>query len=250
MRYISMHKSNAASEAGVLPDPELIAGMGVLIGEMHKAGVFECGEGLRASVLGVRLHFAGGRMRRVGGPFTGVNELPAAFTIVKVRDIEEAVAWALRHAQMLGMDQGEGEIDIRPVTEACDLGMAPPPPIGAPMRYMLLIKADRHSEAGAPLTPAKLDAMRQLHADMKQAGVFVAAEGIQPSALGLRLNFSDGARRVTDGPFTESKELVAGYCIFRVRSREEVVAWCTPFAKLMGDVELDIRPLYAPADVA
>jgi len=250
MRFIGMHKTNPDNEAGKPPEMELIAAMGALVGEMAKSGVFVAGEGLCATSRGVRLNFAGGKMRRTPGPFVGGNELPMAFTIVKVRDIEEAVAWAVRHAQTFGMDQGEGEIDVRPVTEHWDLGLAPPPPAGTPTRYMILLKADPRSESGAPLGPAVVAALPKLHRDLHEAGVLVAGEGIRPSAEGVRLNFVGGQRRITDGPFAESKELIAGYCIFNVKSRQEVVAWTTPFAKLLGDVEVDIRPLYEPADLA
>ena len=248
MRFISMHRTNADNEADKPPTPELMAAMGALTGEMMQAGAFETGEGLRGSSHGVRLNYLGGKRRETPGPFTPGNELPASFTIVSVPDIEAAKRWADRHAQVFG----DIEIDVRPICEFWDLGLCPPPPAGTPLRYMLQIKADARSESGVPPGAAQLAALEQLHAEMRQAGVFLAAEGIKPSSQGRRIHYSGhGAeRRVIDGPFAESKELIAGYCIMQVGNMEEAIHWADRFAACFPQVELDVRPLYEPADAA
>lgn len=230
MRYISMHKATPSMEAGEPPSQELIAGMGPLMEEMMKAGVFLAGEGLRPSSLGVRVRFSGGKRTVTPGPFTGSNELIDRYLIVRVRSIEEAIEWASRFA-----GAGDAEIDVRPVTEAWDLGFMPKPPEETTTRFMILHKADAASESAARPTA---------FTDHTGPGALLAAEVLQPSAKGVRLRFSGGKRVILDGPFTESKELIAGFSIMELASKEEAIEWATRFAHLIGDVEIDIRPLY------
>lgn len=115
------------------------------------------------------------------------------------------------------------------------------------MRLIMMHKADKACEAGLPPRPEMMAGMGLLIQEMVNAGVFLSAEGLQPSSKGVRLKFSGGKHTVIDGPFTESKELIAGYCIVQVKSTEEAIEWAPRFAKLVGDVEIDIRPLYERA---
>src|SRR5580765_934549 len=96
MRFIIMHKTNAHWESGAIPSPELVARVGALIGELAHAGVFLGGEGLSASSEGVRLKFAAGTRTVIAGPFEGINELPAGFSILRTRSLEDAIEWATR----------------------------------------------------------------------------------------------------------------------------------------------------------
>jgi hypothetical protein len=239
MRVLCMHKADKSSEAGLPPDEKLMAGMGPLMEDMSKAGVMISGEGLRPSVHGVRLNFSGGRRTITKGPLTGGNELLAGFCMVAVRTIDEAIEWSSRYAAIVG----DVELDVRPVCEAWDLGFCPKPEGLETTRFMLLQKADRSTEANAPPTPAQGAAMLALIDEMRRAGVFLAAEGLLPSRHGLRLKYAGGRRTQTDGPFTESKELIAGYVLLEVASLDEAVHWSTRFAALVGDIEIDIRPL-------
>ena len=241
MRFISMHTSNASMEAGDPPSPEVMAGMGPLMGEMIEAGVFVSGEGLRPTSHGVRLSFSNGKRTITKGPFAGSNELIDRYLIVRVHSIEEAVEWATRFASGVG----DSEIDVRPVTEVWDLGLMPKPAGETTTRYMILHKSDARSEAGRP-APASLSA---LDANVLLSDVLLSTEALQPSAKGVRLKFSGGQRTVIDGPFTESKELIAGFSIMNVNSIDEVVEWASRFAALIGDVQIDIRPLYEPSDL-
>jgi hypothetical protein len=224
----------------------VIAKVGALTGEMVKAGVFLAGEGLQASSKGVRLNFSGGRRTLTKGPFTGSNELISGFCIVRVGSIDEAVEWATRFAEVVG----DVEVDIRPVMEPWDLGFCPKPEGDSTVRFMMAHKADKNSEAGAHPAPEVMARMGRLIDDMVKAGVFVTAEGLRPSSEGVRVKFSKGQRTVTDGPFAESKELIAGYCILKADSKEEAFKWAPPFAEAVGDVEIDIRPLYKGPDCA
>src|SRR5688572_2468097 len=132
MRFIFMHKTSAHWEAGEAPGPELIARVGTLMGELARSKMLLSGEGLRSSAQGVRLTFSGGRRTVSKGPFKGGNELPAGFSILRVGSLDEAVEWASRQAAVLG----DVEIDIRPVTEAWDIGLVPKPDDVVTQRYM------------------------------------------------------------------------------------------------------------------
>ena len=240
MRFISMHKATADMEAGAPPSPEVMAAMGPLMGEMTSKGILVAGEGLRPSSLGVRLHFSDGRRTSMTrGPLRGTNELTSAFSIVRAKSIDEAVEWASRFASA----SGEADIDVRPVTEHWHLGFAPEPPAGTPIRFMIIQKADKQTESGKrPATDAVLS-------ELNRAGVLITAERLRPSSEGVRVRFRGGKRSIVDGPFTESKELIAGYAIMEVPTRDEALVWASRFAALLGDIEMDIRPLYEPASI-
>lgn len=242
MRYMLMHKTNASNEAGIRPSAELIAGVGAAIGEMTRAGVFRDGAGLRASSLGVRLERKGGEARVTPGPFVGRNELPAALCVVRVRAREEAVEWASRLAAILA----DAELDIRPVTEVWDLGLGEKPADDPTVRYMLVLKADARTEAGAKPSSDVRGAVARLIEDMKRAGVLMMAEGLRPGAESKRIRTTGGRQVVMDGPFTESKELIAGYVTLEVPSMEEALAWAKRYAVVLEGAELDVRPLSEP----
>ena len=188
----------------------------------------------------MRANYQGGKRSLSVGPFTGGNELPAVIVVVKIANRDAALPWADRYAQIYG----DIEIDIRPMHEAWHMGMMPAPPAGTPERWMLQIKANAASEAGQALSAAQRTQLQALHEEMKQAGVFLSAEFIRPSAEGVRAQYRKGEEpRVTDGPFAESKELIAGYCIFKVKDLAEAQAWCKRFGDCFPQVEVDIRPL-------
>jgi hypothetical protein len=94
MRFVIMHKTNPDWEAGAIPSPELISRVGALVGELAQSNVLLGAEGLRASSHGVRLKFSGGTRTITPGPFEGGNELPAGFSILRVRSLDEAIEWA------------------------------------------------------------------------------------------------------------------------------------------------------------
>lgn len=117
------------------------------------------------------------------------------------------------------------------------------------MRFMVMVPASQESEAGV-LPDEKLFAeMNKFNEEMVKAGVMLAAEGLQDSSKGVRLKFSGGKTTVIDGPFTESKELIAGFWLIQVKSKEEAIAWMkrAPF----GDgVVLEIRQLFETEDLS
>lgn len=114
------------------------------------------------------------------------------------------------------------------------------------MKVMVLVKATPESEAGGMPTKEILTAMGQYNEELVKAGVMQAGEGLHPSSKGVRVQFSGSDRTVVDGPFTETKELVAGFWIWQVKSMEEAIAWIkrSPFQ----DGEVEIRPIFTDED--
>ena len=119
------------------------------------------------------------------------------------------------------------------------------------MRFIVLVKATPSSEAGALPSEKLIREMGQFNEELVKAGVLLAGEGLHPSSKGTRLSFStDGKRRVVDGPFTETKELVAGFWLLQAKSKEEVVEWMKRCPNPGGDEpgEIEIRPLMDAED--
>jgi hypothetical protein len=121
------------------------------------------------------------------------------------------------------------------------------------MRFMILVPASKESESGALPTPETLTEMQKFNEELVKAGVMLAGDGLHPTSKGARVVFQGGKKTVLDGPFTEAKELVAGFWIWQVRSKEEAVEWLkrAPFGKF-GDerVVVEIRQIFDPADFA
>ena len=239
MRYIIIHKTNPHWESGAVPSKELIARVGALIGEMAKSKVFVAGEGLRASSEGVRLRFSGGARTITKGPFPGENELPAGFTILRTGSLDEAVEWATRQAATLG----DVEMDIRPINEPWDVGICEAPSDLTKRRWMVLRKATAATESGESPSASQRAAMSRLVDESTRSGVHVASESLRPSARGRRYKNSAEGRRVIDGPFTETKELIAGYCIVNAESLEEACRWAEKYIDVVETDEVDVREL-------
>ncbi len=115
------------------------------------------------------------------------------------------------------------------------------------MRFMMLVKASKDSEAGALPSKALLAAMGQFNEEMAKAGVLLAGEGLHGSSKGARITFSGSKRSVTDGPFAETKELLAGFWMIQVKSKAEAMAWASrvPFAD--GEV-VEVRQVFEASD--
>jgi hypothetical protein len=108
------------------------------------------------------------------------------------------------------------------------------------MRYMLLHQSNERLEAGEAPDPEMLARADRVLEEMREAGVLLTAEGLLPSSRGARITFPDGKPHVTDGPFTEAKELIAGVSLIEVDSKEEAVRWALRFAEADPGTEIDI----------
>lgn len=117
------------------------------------------------------------------------------------------------------------------------------------MRVMVMVKATKDSEAGVLPSTELLTAMGKYNEELVKAGIMLAGEGLKPSSKGKRVRFSGTKRSVLDGPFAETKELIAGFWIWQVRSMEEAVEWLKRCPNPMpGESEIEIRPFYEAAD--
>jgi hypothetical protein len=118
------------------------------------------------------------------------------------------------------------------------------------MRFMILVKADKNSEAGSLPDEKLLAEMGKYNEDLARAGVLLAAEGLHPTSKGARVRFSGTKRTVIDGPFTEAKELIAGFWLIQVRSKEEAIEWVkrspNPFPGTESEIE--IRQVFEASD--
>lgn len=118
------------------------------------------------------------------------------------------------------------------------------------MRVMVLVKASKASESGTMPVRQKMAEMGKFNDELIKAGIMVTGEGLKPSSTGVRVHFSGKDRVITDGPFAETKELVAGYWIWEVKSMEEAVSWLKRCPNPMtDDSEVEIRPIYTPEDI-
>jgi hypothetical protein len=115
------------------------------------------------------------------------------------------------------------------------------------MRFMILVKADKNSEAGILPDPTVFEKMGKFNEELVKAGIMLAADGLQPSSKGARVKFSGDKRTVTDGPFAETKELIAGFWIWQVKSKQEAIDWLKR-APFDGGTELEIRQIYETED--
>lgn len=114
------------------------------------------------------------------------------------------------------------------------------------MRFMIIRKADAATEAGVLPTEEQLATMLAYNQELLEAGVLLAGEGLHPSAKGARITFTNGTPTVVDGPFTEAKELIAGFTMIQVRSRDEAIEWVKRWPE--ADVELELRQVFEADD--
>ena len=115
------------------------------------------------------------------------------------------------------------------------------------MRFMVMVKANKDSEAGVMPSKEMLESMGKFNEEMVKAGVMLAGDGLTPTAKAKRVRFSGSQRTVIDGPFAESKEIIAGYWIWQVRSMDEAVEWLKR-APFDGGVEVTLRPVFEADD--
>ena len=242
MRFIVMHKVDANMEAGGPPSPRIIADMGTLVQGSLKEGVFLNGAGLHRSARRVRLQRAAGKTQLTHGPYSGSNELVAAFTMISAKSLDAAVG----HAGTLASALGDVELEVGPVVEPWDVGLVPKPEGNLPERFLLLTKSTREDEAGNTATKHAA-AVQQLSASLGNEGAVLAADSLAPSAQGSRLPpTGKGKRTWVDGPFAESKELIAGFSLLSLPSKPDALRWADRYAAILVDCEVDVRQVNEP----
>ena len=273
MRFMMIVKSNAKSEAGIRPDEKMLSAMGKYNEELNTAGVLLAAEGLQGSSRGSRLRIAGKTVTVIDGPFAEANALVAGFWILQVASKQEAIEWAKR------VPGTEGEIELRQIFELSDFPVDPAespdgwraqeqrfrdatnpkaPSSAAPKRkpgttrFMVIHMANAQSEAGVMPDEKAFRAMGAIIEEQVKAGALLAAEGLWPSSKGARVRTSGTDRIVTDGPFTETKELVAGYSIIQVASKAEAIAFAKRCIKVpmkgVTEGEIEVRQVFDLTD--
>ena len=116
------------------------------------------------------------------------------------------------------------------------------------MKFMIIRKADRNTEAGALPSAELLNAMMKYHQELANAGVLLDGLGLRPSSQGTRVTFAGGKPTIVDGPFAETKELIAGFTLIQVKSKAEAIEWVRRWPVEDGDVQLEIRQVYGAED--
>jgi hypothetical protein len=152
---------------------------------------------------------------------------------------------AISHAKALASELGDVEIEVGPVVEPWDLGLMPKP-AAAPERFLLLCKATAADETGG--TAAKhAAAVKKLASSLPQNAAVLAAESLGPSSRGARLSPPGQGKRVwVDGPFAESKELIAGFSLLELPSKADALAWADRYSAILGDNEVDVLEVNDP----
>ena len=273
MRFMIIVKSDAKSEAGILPDEKMLSAMGSYNDELTKAGVLLAAEGLHASSKGSRLRIKEKKITVQDGPFAEANQVVAGFWILQVESKQEAIEWAKR------VPGTEGEIELRQIFELADFPVDPAelsdgwraqeqrfrdatnpkaPSSAAPKRkpgttrFMVIHMANAQSEAGVLPDEKALRAMGGIIEEQVKAGALLAAEGLWPSSKGARVRASGTDRIVTDGPFTETKELVAGFSIIQVASKAEAIAFAKRCIQVpmegVTEGEIEVRQVFDLTD--
>jgi hypothetical protein len=239
MRFMIMHKMTDEMEKGLPPEPAIIEGVGKLVKEGLKDRVFVSGEGLKPSSQRVHIAYKNGKRTITDGPFSEAKELVAGFALIRVRSKEEAISWCDKFAAVIG----DVEVFMGPVVEPWDLGMMPKPE-KAPLRFLSMHKMDERSENDGPPDPEQTAKMAALIDEMTKAGVLQATGGLASTKKGARVRFDRGKRTVIDGPFAETKELIAGYAIVDLPSKTAAIEWATRFADIVKVNEVEIRPMH------
>jgi hypothetical protein len=252
MRFMIIRRADAQTEAGALPSDELLAAMGAYLESQVKALLV--GEGLRPSSAGTRVRLKGKKFTVTDGPFTESKELIAGILVIEAKSLEDALEVVGRWPE----EEGDVELEVRRAygPDTPTEGAEPPPPARKPgtTRYMLLIRSDARTESGAPPDAKVVAAMGALMGEAAASGMALGGVGLKPSAEGAVVKRRRGRKTVLDGPFAESKELVAGYGLLQCATKEEAIAFAKRWLEIhvdwsgLGESEIEIRPLYEPAD--
>lgn len=269
MRSMLLVKAGPSEHTGP-PPPEAIAQMNVFNQEMIAAGVMLDGNGLFPSSEGLRIINKGGNIEIIDGPFTEAKELIGGYWIIQTETLAEAIDWVKRAPFQPG-----GQVEIRPLFDLDDFpagddeiagwreeeaemreqwesaksgGKQEPVAERKSLLYMSMGLANERTEAGVMPTEQELAMMGEFIGKAAAANTILSGEGLKPSSEGARVYFEADGIRVVDGPFTETKELIAGYALVQYDSVEDARAWSRLAALASGDGETQLRRVMRPED--
>jgi len=270
MRYLMMIKSDAKAESGLPPEQAMLTAMGKFNEEMAGAGVMLGGEGLLPSAQGARVRLDRKKFTVVDGPFAEAKELIAGFWLLQAPTLQEAVSWAKRVPCV-----EEGELELRRLWEMSDFpapevpaggqdwrtfeerfreehgqgespGATPAAPTTPPRkagtrRFLVMLKSDAVTESGNLPTEGALTQMGALMEELGAAGALLSGEGLRPSREGARVKFAGGRRTVLDGPFSETKEMIAGYTMIQVPALADAIAFAKRWLTIHVETGVDVH---------
>lgn len=234
MQYMILRRSDPRSESGRLPqaeDSQLFAS-------------------LQPSKTAVRLALRDGEATVTPGPFPDPAEMIAGFAIVDVPDKAAAIDW------LRAWPASDNEVELEIRASGCPGGCAQVKPAVVPghendKRFAVLLRSSDDLEAETPVPQAKLDALDVHNAVEAKAGVLLAADGLRSSALGARVKVAKNSFSVIDGPFTEIKEMIAGFWLISVPSMHDAIAWAKRNPYPVGpNVDVEIREVFDSAAIA
>ncbi|MES2102513.1 MAG: YciI family protein [Pseudomonadota bacterium] len=246
-----LRKADQDTEAGLLPDVGASAAMARYSEELDAAGISCAGLALHPSSKGARVHFRDGKISASEGPFPGEKELVAGFTMLEAGSQQEAVEWLKRWPAQ----QQELTLEVR--GSGCPGGLegvSLTQEVAADTeqkRYVVMLKASPQAETGAIPSDAVLAAMCKRNEEGVKAGVMIAGEGLQVTASGARVKFAAGRHMVLDGPFSETKELIAGYWLIQAASMAGAIDWVRNYPyPFIEDAQVEIRQVQEARDIA
>jgi hypothetical protein len=262
MRFMLLLKGDQKAESFEPPNPELITAMEAFNTALKDAGAWVDADGLQPSSAGFRLANSGGEITIDDGPFTDLAEVLYGYWLISVPDRDAAVEWA-RKVPFESVDSPShtGSVEIRRIMELDDIPVSGEEtgwredevemrqqevPVRDPskQRWLMMFMADARSEAGELPEEKVFAEMGALIGGLVADGVWIGGEGLTPSRDGARVVYDNGIRSVLDGPFAETKELVAGYGIVQVGSRAEVEEIASRGARVNGEGHSEVRLMY------
>jgi len=252
MRIMMLLKSDATAEAGGAPDEKMLTDMGNYCQTMVDAGVMLGAEGLRPSSDGAKVRISKGKTTVIDGPFAEAKEVVAGYFMLKTSSLKEAIEWAKKIPGAPDDPTVEGEIELRPIFEVEDF------PDGGPEkghRYISFIKADKNTESNLMPSEKLLQEMGDLMQEMTAKGVLISGEGLKPTKEAAKLTLSKNKVTVIDGPFSESKELIAGFSMYRAKTKAEAVEWARRCLQIHVDGtgidhgEIEVRRVFESEEI-
>lgn len=262
MRFMLLIKTDLEHENDH-PGDEVMAEMWKYSDSLKKSGVLLDDNGLEPTSDSFSYFKQGDDVTVVDGPFAETKELVGGYWLIQAKSLDEAIEWA-RRAPFV-----DGELEVRQVYELEDFPVddnesgwreeeaamrddwdsaaAPADVEPKPYAYMGIMHATEQSEAGELPSEADLAATGVLMGEAFAAGIMLGGEGLQPSSHGARVTFTDGVATVTDGPFAETKELVAGFALMQFDSKADARAWGLRWAQNSHDGHTEMRRLSTPA---
>jgi hypothetical protein len=239
MKFMLIVKADKDSEAGKLPEPRLIEEMGKFNEELVKAGILVAAEGLKATSEGLRARLVKGAFTVTKGPFPGpAEQFMAGYWVIDVPSKAEATDWARR------APFESGEVEVRPVDYTDFSEKSAPAAGGKPVRYFSTYQPAHQG----PPSPEHMAKMGQIVETAVQEGRLIATGGLGPASQGARVRYAGSKRTVTDGPFAEAKELVAGWAVLRASSKDQIAEQIKTFLEQGGDGECEVRLLFEESD--